>query len=346
MRKRLIVLPLCLVSGVMVLLATQHQEAPSERWEPVRVKRDDAIACLRETGTLSPRDPLVVPAPFDGKLQWVVEDSTWVTKGEPLFIISDDDELKKVAEERQQLEEARQDRELAELKLAQSGETEARKVQKAQDDLVLEQARNRILTEPALGGLTLVTLDRELRPLADHTSVVRVRSDELRSAWQRAQDIFLDRLSVWQQHQDELLRLENKLDELAAREREERDRPADAARRKNREVAASGVKEAGKTESGKPSYQADKTGDSRGKSDKTKKDGQGKGEPTGPESSTEIEPKVDPAKERETILAQRATLAARSNELQAQLDAGRRARDATIAPRDEANAGLKEVFER
>lgn len=335
MRKRLLVVPLILVVGFVVLLVTQHHEVSAERWEPVRVIRTDAIAWLRETGTLSPRDPLVVPAPFDGKLQWVVEDSTWVTKGEPLFIINDADELKKVAEERQQLEESRQDRELAELKLVQSIETEARKVQKTHDDLVLEQARNRILTEPALGGLTLVRLDQELRPLADQTAVVRAHNDKLRASWQRAQDVFLERLTAWQQHQDALLRLENKLDELAAREREERDRPADAARRKSRDAATSGAKE--------PDKSLNSNDKSTASPAKNRKEGQQKEPATVSEPQADAEPNSDPAHERELILAERAALTARTAALHAELELGRGARDETIAPRDLAQAALKKA---
>lgn len=322
MKKRLIVVPLCLVAGVVALLLTRRGAALVDRWDAVRVTRGEAVAVMRETGTLAPRDPLVVPVPFDGKLQWIVEDSTWVTKGEPLFIISDDDELKKVADERQQLEEARQDRELADLKLAQAIETEERKVRKAQDDLVLEQARNRILTEPAKGGLELVRLDQELRPLAERTAVVRAGSDELRGAWQHAQDAYLDRLSAWQQHQDALLRLENRLDELAAREREERDRPADAARRTRRE--AGDKSNDGAKGEGKPA------GDG-----KDGKKGEGKG-PRNPDAA----PPLDPAKERDAILAERAQLTARTAELKTALDAARAARDATVAPRDAAAIDL------
>ncbi len=318
MRKRLLIAPLCLVAGVAGLLLTQRSTTTTDHWVTMTVARGDAVAWLRETGTLSPRDPLVVPAPFDGKLQWVVEDSTWVAKGEPLFIISDTDELKKVADERQQLEESRQDRELAELKLAQAGDTEARNVRKAQDDLVLEQTRHRILTEPAVGGLTLVTLDRDLRPLAERTAAIRAQCDEVRGSWQRAQDAYLDQLSIWQQHQDALLRLENRLDELAAREREERDRPADAARRKSREAAKPDAK------------QIDKKPVDKKLVDQKPVD-----------TKPAVVDPVDPLKERDAILAERAVLAARTPALQASLDSTRSARNATLAPRDAAEAELR-----
>ncbi len=312
MKMRLAVpLGLVLAAVVAVPLATRSRDAAVERWEAQKAVRGDAVALLRETGTLAPRDPLIVAVPFDGKLQWVIEDATWVQQGEPLFIISDDDELKKVADERQQLEEATQDRELAALKLAQAVETEARKVRKAQDDLTLEKARHRILTEPAKGGAELVRLDRELRPMAEGTAGVRTRFEAVRDAWQRAQDAYLDRLDGWQQHQDALLRQENRLDELAAAVREAANRPADAMRKQKREARPGG--------------------DKPGKPDQGKAD---------PEKKEPPKPAVDPAKERADILAERERLRGLTDGLRTGLDAARTARDAATGPRDEAAAAL------
>lgn len=311
MKMRLIVpIGLALAAVIAVLLAVRSGDAAVERWDATSVVRGDAVALLRETGTLAPRDPLIVAVPFDGKLQWIIEDATWVQQGEPLFIISDDDELKKVADERRQLEEALQDRALATLKLAQAGETEARKVRKAQDDLTLEKARHRILTEPAKGGAELVRLDRELRPMTEGTAAVRMRFETVRDAWQRAQDAYLDRLDGWQQHQDALLRQENRLDELTAAVREAANRPADAMRKQKRE--------------GRPP--GDKPSDKPGKPETEKK------EPA--------KPAVDPEKERADILAERERLRGLTEGLRSGLDAARAARDAATAPRDEAAAAL------
>lgn len=317
MKMRLIVpAGLVLAATVAVLLATRPGDAAVERWDALKAVRGDAVALLRETGTLAPRDPLIVAAPFDGKLQWIIEDATWVQQGEPLFIISDDDELKKVADERRQLEEAVQDRELAALKLAQAIETEARKVRKAQDDLTLEQARHRILTEPAKGGEELVRLDRELRPMTEGTAAVRARFEAVRDAWQRAQDAYLDRLDGWQQHQDALLRQENRLDELAAAVREAANRPADAMRKQKRE--------------GRPA------GDKPGKPDPAKAE---------PDRKEPPKPAADPEKERAEILAERERLRGLTEGLRTGLDAARAARDAATGPRDEAASALAEKEE-
>ncbi len=202
--------------AVAVVVAALRKPAGEAQptWESITVRTGPVIDRLRETGTLMPRDPVIVPVPFDGKLQWVIDDSTWVQPGEPLFIIDDAEELKKVAGERSQLTEATQNRELAVLKRDQAGDTEERKVHQAIQALTIEQARHRILTSAPVGGLELVRLDAELVPLEAVTTAVRTRFEIARGAWQQAQDAFVDQLDLWQDHQDHLLRLENRLDEV------------------------------------------------------------------------------------------------------------------------------------
>jgi hypothetical protein len=222
MKKRVrFALAAALLAGAAVVAAA-FRPAVGEAlptWEPIIVRRGTVTDFLRETGTLMPHDPTIVAAPFDGKLQWVIDDSTWVQVGEPLFIIDDTDELKKVAQERSQLTEAGQDLELAVLRRDQAVDTEERKVRKAEQDLTIERARSRILTTKAVGGLELVRCDAELVPLEAATTVVRAGYEAARLAWQQAQDSFIDHLDAWQDHQDQLLRLETKIDELSQQQR-------------------------------------------------------------------------------------------------------------------------------
>ena len=292
------------IAVVVALLLARSGREIGPIWEPIAVQRGDASAWLRETGTLAPRDPVVIPVPFDGKLQWVVEDSTWVQQGDPLFILADDEELKKVADERQQLEEAAQDRELAVLKLEQAAETEERRVRTARTDLTLEQARYRILTEPAAGGLALVELDRQLRPLAAVTTEIQERFVAVRDAWQQKQDAYLDRLDAWQQHQDALLISENRLDELAATAREASAKLEEEAKRIQREAAGPVIGGARQ----KPPPPAD--------------------------AATPSAPPSDPVADRAAAVAERQRLMALTVGLQEQLAAAKSARDSAAGPRD------------
>ena len=316
MRKRI---RLSLAAGVIIAVAmvvAALRPPPGDAlpsWEPVVLSHGTVIDRLRETGTLMPRDPAIVAVPFDGKLQWVIDDSTWVQAGEPLFIIDDADELKKVSDERSQLTEAGQDRELALLKREQAGDTEERKVRKAEQDLTIEQARSRILTTKAVGGLELVRCDAELVPLEATTSVVRTQFESARIAWQQAQDAFIDQLDVWQDHQDQLLRLENRLDELTQQEKEAKSKPRTSVRSPDEHAAS------------------DK------KSDQTKSKKPGKPSPKNEGPATPIEALSDPTTEIPKILAERDALREKTGHVQAELTAARAKRDVQ-APLKEAVA--------
>ena len=284
-------------------------------WEPVMLKRGDVIDRLRETGTLMPRDPAIVAVPFDGKLQWVADDSTWVQAGEPLFIIDDADELKKVADERSQLTEAAQDLELSHLKRDQAVDTEERKVRKSGQDLAIEQARSRIMTTKAVGGLELVRCDAELVPLEAATSVVRAGFETARLAWQQTQDAFIDQLDNWQDHQDQLLRLENRLDEMTQQDKEAKAKLRPAARSPDDNLSLDGKKS-------------------------EKKSGKRPSKEEGPAPMLTAAVLVDPAIEIPKILAEREVLRQKTGPLQVELAAARAKRDAQAPLKDAAAAAL------
>lgn len=311
MRKRVRIGSVLAVLAAVAVVAAAFRPPPGEArpvWEPVAVRSGTVIDRLRETGTLVPRDPAVIAVPFDGKLQWIVDDSTWVQAGEPLFIIDDADELKKVADERSQLTEAGQDRELSLLKREQAGDTEERKVRKAEQDLAIERARSRILTSPAVGGMELVRLDGELVPLESATTAVRGRFETARIAWQQAQDTFVDHLDLWQDHQDHLLRLENRLDELNQLIKESATKPRPVS-------------------------------DGPGQKPKRSK-GDKRPDKVVDKATDEPAVVIDPASEVTKILAERDALRAKTLPLQQALAAARAARDASAPAKDTAADAL------
>jgi multidrug resistance efflux pump len=170
---------------------------------------------LRETGTLAPRDPVVVPCPFDGRLQWIIDDATWVEAGQTVVIISDDDERRRIAEDRAQLAEAQQDLALSKLRRAQAEATEAAKVTAAARTLELERIRHRVLTTPAKGGLALVEAARELEPLLAAVGTARRGAASAQAAWQATEDAWLQAIDRQQDAQDEVDRLESLTQDLA-----------------------------------------------------------------------------------------------------------------------------------
>ncbi len=183
-------------------------------WEEVRVVRGDAVATLHETGTLQPRDPVIIAAPFDAKIQFIVEDNTWVQKGDVLVTLGDEDELKRINGFRTELADARQERDLAKLRRTLAEQQEALKVKKAARELAIEEARHRILTSPAHGGQELVRLSDALTPLEAASARERSAVEASRARWQAAQDAFLARLDAVQTNQDAIARLETRIDEL------------------------------------------------------------------------------------------------------------------------------------
>ena len=322
MKKRVrFALAAALLAGAAVVAAAFRPPAGEAlpTWEPIIVRRGTVTDFLRETGTLMPHDPTIVAAPFDGKLQWVIDDSTWVQVGEPLFIIDDTDELKKVAQERSQLTEAGQDLELAVLKRDQAVDTEERKVRKAEQDLTIERARSRILTTKAVGGLELVRCDAELVPLEAATTVVRAGYEATRLAWQQAQDSFIDHLDGWQDHQDQLLRLENKIDELIQQQKEAKPVPLSAA---------------------PVSDQA--PGDKKKRGKENEKSGKARAQET--PAVSDVGPELEKVRaEREQLRAKTATMHATLIEVRSQRDALAPAKDTAAGELAQAEAAEREL---
>ena len=117
-------------------------------------------------------------------------------------------------------------------------------------------------------------------------------------------------LDDWEQHQDALLRLENRLDEVALIEREAVNRPAAALRRQRRAAAAG---------AGRPA--------------------------TDPAQSpaAAAEPGKDAARERQEIAAERDRLKALTPGFQARLATAKAARDAAVGPRTAAAEELRQA---
>jgi multidrug efflux pump subunit AcrA (membrane-fusion protein) len=182
--------------------------------ESVRVAKQTVDEVLQESGTLIPRDPVLVSAPFDGKLQFVIEDQSWVKVGDILMVINDEEEQRKLGEFRTQLADARQQKELAQLRRQLVEEQEDAKVATANRELALEEARSLILTTPAKGGMELARLADAMAPLVAKTQAARLAVEQVRSRYQAAQDGFLDALDAVQDQEDSIARAETRLDEV------------------------------------------------------------------------------------------------------------------------------------
>lgn len=183
---------------------------------PVLVTRGPAVERLVCRGEFMPRGGVLVAVPFSGRLQFIVDDGGWVDAGAQLFAIAEDDAVRIAAESRSQLLAERQELRLARLRREATIDAQARAVAKAERTLAQERLRWRIETTPPEGGEALIQLDRELMPLEERTLAARTGADQVSARWQQAQDAYLEALDARSTQRDHLLRLQARIDELAA----------------------------------------------------------------------------------------------------------------------------------
>lgn len=201
---------------VAALLLRPHGEEGRTWQEHVRVDRGPVVATLGELGVLAPRDPVLAKAPFNARLQWVIEDGTWVEPGANLYILSEEDEVKRIAELRSQLVQGRAELRLARLKRDNGEQIERPKLTAAERALTLAELRRRLVEAKPVGGMELVRLAEAIRPLAEATAAARRLAERAQDAYQEALDAYLAQLDAWQANRDRILRLQARLDELEA----------------------------------------------------------------------------------------------------------------------------------
>lgn len=214
--RRALLITLAIALAVAAALAGRRREAPATWYEAVAARRADVAEVLHQVGELAPRDPLLVKARFNGRIQFIVADGTWVEAGAPVVSLAEDDEVKEAADARSELLGARQELRLARIKRRHAEETERLELGQVERAATLERLRHRILTSVPVGGEELVRLDAELVPLERATAEVRVRYERAQAAFQRAQDAYLEALDARSAARDGLLRLDARIDELAA----------------------------------------------------------------------------------------------------------------------------------
>ncbi len=214
--RRYTIIAIIILVGLAVL-ALRPRSDPGRTWtETVQVDRGDVPLVVRELGVLAPRDPVIATAPFNARLQWVVEDGIWVEPGAELFILSDEDEVKRVADLRTQLVQGRAELRLAKLKRTHGEALERPKVSIAERALALAELRRRLVEAKPVGGMELVRIAEALRPLSAISTEARREAERTQDVYQAALDAYLGALDEWQGNRDRILRLQAKIDELDA----------------------------------------------------------------------------------------------------------------------------------
>lgn len=186
------------------------------RWESVTVQQgliEDRLVCR---GEFAPQAGRLIAVPFNGRLQFVAADGTWVDEGAELFAIAEDDAVREAADLRSQLLAQRQELRLSQLRRRATEEQQARVVEKAERAQTLEQIRWRIETIAPQGGAALIRLDAQLKPLEVVSRAKRDVYEAANLAWQAAQNTYLEAVDARSIQRDSLLRIEAQLDERQA----------------------------------------------------------------------------------------------------------------------------------
>lgn len=213
MKKLLIIIAAVILVGIgWVLRPTpvrQHDEV-----RLVAVQRGDVVHVLRETGTLFAHDPVLVKNRYRATLKWIVEDGSWVEKGDKLFMVSAEKLEEEVAAQRQELIALRQELRLAKLKRKHAEDVGRLELDAALRKHELETIRYRVLTSTPKGGLELIRVHEALLPLEKETNEVRDRFEVAQDEYLEAQDGYLEAQDAFEASKTRYLRAQARVDEL------------------------------------------------------------------------------------------------------------------------------------
>jgi len=209
-----VVVVIALVATVTVM---RSGSTDGRYYEPVEVRRGDVSLLLRESGTVSPREPVLVKTPLNGVLEWVIEDEKWVEAGDRLVVVNDEISLKEVSQHRTELLAIRQELALARVEREHAARVEEKKVRAAEREHELATTRYQILSSTPRGGRRLIELHEQLVPLEEEGRQLRVEYERAQDSYQDAMDAYLDRLDAWQEKQDEIINTQARIDSLLIR---------------------------------------------------------------------------------------------------------------------------------
>lgn len=205
------------IALVATLLVMRSGSADGRYYEPVEVRRGEVSHFLRETGTVTPREPVLVKTSLDGVLEWVIEDEKWVEAGDRLVVVNDEISLKEVSRYRTDMLTARQELALALLNREHAARLEDQKVRAAEREYELATTRYRILSSAPQGGRRLIEIHDQLLPLEKEGRQLRMDYERAQDSYQETQDAYLDRLDAWQEQQDAIVNTQAQIDRLLIR---------------------------------------------------------------------------------------------------------------------------------
>ena len=201
----------------LVGLAGCMSQSEEQHYEQVTVDRGSVVSQLLLSGELRASDPVPVASRIWGTIEYLVEDGAWVDQGDRLFVISEDDSLEKTLDLYSQLVTARQELRLSELRRDNARERADIAITRAEREAELASIRYHILSTQPQGNGRLLELDKEIAPLEAAADAIRLTFEQAQDQWRAAQDAYLSANADAQQADDEVLRLQARLDALTVR---------------------------------------------------------------------------------------------------------------------------------
>ncbi len=216
-RRRFVsVVVVLMVLAVAAALMRPRHGTDRPRFEAVRVLQGEVAQVLHETARIQPVDPMLVKCAFTGRIQFIVEDGVWVEAGQTLFVLDEDEESARVADDRSQLLGVRQELRLAKLKREQSEAQEAAKRDAARRSAELETLRAQVVETTPQGGDTLIRLHEQLLPLEAEAETARTAATAAERGYQAALDAYLALVDQQQSRRDQVARAQAQIDEANA----------------------------------------------------------------------------------------------------------------------------------
>ena len=217
MKAKVAIALLVAVVLVAAMVLMRRGEVAEVRYEQAVVERTTVAEVIRETGMIATRDPVLARTHIEGRLEWIIEDGTWVEEGDRLFVINDDEALKGVTEARSELLTSRQELALARLRREHAERLEEQKVVAAERAHELARIRYRILSTPPKGGRRLIEIHEQLLPIEEQTARLRRDYEQAHLTYQKAQDAYLAALDRWQEQTDAIVRAQTRVDQQLIR---------------------------------------------------------------------------------------------------------------------------------
>ncbi|MDP6524045.1 MAG: hypothetical protein QGH15_07470 [Kiritimatiellia bacterium] len=239
MRRWTLLIAACTVGAVALVVGDRNgSEIPTE-FRSFTVVRGTVTDVLREVGELTPQDPILLYTPFAGEVNWILEDGTWVSKGERVFSLDEKTLVEQVSTMRANVVAKRQQLRLARLQADQTEIAEQERLETARQTLHLVGLRHRILTARPKRGQRLVELDEQIRPIEERLKTLQEKLEPLEKTYRESRKTYLSALQAWQEGRGTLLELQAKADfaRMTTEDTAEKDR-IDPEEIKKREKAA------------------------------------------------------------------------------------------------------------